>query len=317
MSSTVFYDNPNELATLTATFQNAAGANTDPTTVSCIVTDPTGAQVTHTYQGASPADITRTGAGNYQLIVPCNPSVIGADGLWGFVFIGTGTVQDAQPGTWRVLPIGISQLWYVGAEEMFDRLGITDTTDMSSMQFSIAASAGWINAYCGRHFNQVTETRTFQPLNVWLLEADDIVPGTAITVNVDLDGDGTFETPMVLGTDYQLRLGNGLYNINATGTPRPYRQLQVINSGKWWPFTWPYTHLDRVQIQTTWGWARVPWEITEANRILAADLFKSKDASFGLAGVADLGTARIQNNPWLIGLLHDYVNSRRKVGVLS
>jgi hypothetical protein len=315
MSSTVYYDSVNELALLAMTFVNAAGTPTDPTTVTCTVTDPSNTSVTHTYGGAAPADITRVSAGKFTLSVACSPAVAGADGLWGAQWTGTGTVTAIEPVTWRVLPAAISQVWYVGAEEMNDRLGITDTADMSSMQFAIAATAGWINSFCGRHFNQVTETRTFQPYDIWLLNVDDIVPGAAITVNVDQDGDGTYETPMVLGTDFQLRLGDGLYNVNATGTPRPYRQLQVIQSGKWWPFTWPYTHLDRVQIATTWGWLRVPWEVTEANRILAADLFKMKDAPFGIAGVSDLGVLRIQSNPWLVELLHDYINPKRKVGV--
>lgn len=315
MTATVFYDSTAETAVITATFQNAAGAATDPTTVTCVVTDPSGTQVTHTYQGAAPADIVRTALGAYQLTVTCSPSVAGADGLWGYAFIGTGTVSDVHPGTWRVLPLAISQLWYVGLEEMTDRLGITDAADTAKMQTSIAATAGWINSYCGRHFNQVTETRTYQPYDIWVLDTDDIVPGAAITLKVDYDGDGTYEDTWVQGTDYQLRLGPGLYNVSATGTPRPYRQVQAAGSGKWFPFTWPFTRLDRVQIATSWGWSRVPWEVTEANRILAADLFKMTEAPFGVAGMADYGIVRVQSNPWLVELLRTYVLPRRKVGV--
>jgi hypothetical protein len=172
-----------------------------------------------------------------------------------------------------------------------------------------------VNEYTGRHFFRITETRTFQPHNIWVLNVDDIVPGSAITVNVDMDGDGVFETPFTQNVDYQLRLGDGLYNVNATGITRPYRQLQIIQTGNWFPFTWPYTHLDRVQITTTWGWTAVPPGVTQANFILAADLFKFKDAPFGVAGVSDLGVVRISSNPWLVEMLRAYVNSRRKVGV--
>jgi hypothetical protein len=42
-----------------------------------------------------------------------------------------------------------------------------------------------------------------------------------------------------------------------------------------------------------------------------------KDAPFGVAGVSDIGLVRISSNPWLVELLHNYVNPRRKVGVLD
>jgi hypothetical protein len=119
----------------------------------------------------------------------------------------------------------------------------------------------------------------------------------------------------VQNVDYELRLGDGLYNVNATGIARPYRQLQIIQTGNWFPFTWPYSRLDRVQIIGTWGWSSVPPPVTQANFILAADLFKMKDAPFGVAGVSDLGVVRIQSNPWLTEMLRPYINPRRKVGV--
>lgn len=237
MTSSVFYDSVNEIALITNTFLNSAGVAADPTTVACIITDPGNVSVTHTYSGAAPADVVRVSAGKYTLPVPCSPAVTGIDGLWGYEWIGTGAVSDVQPGTWRVLPAAISQLWYIGLEEFKDRLNITDNNDDYAAQTAIAATAGWINGYCGRHFNQVTETRTFQPDNVWLLETDDIVPGAPITLSVDTTGSGVFDQAWTLNTDYQLRFGDHLYNVNATGTPRPYRQVQVIQSGKWLPFT--------------------------------------------------------------------------------
>ena len=580
MTATVFYDSANEVALITNTF-TSAGNPADPTTVSCIVTDPSNTSVTHTYLGAAPSDISKVSTGKYTLAVPCSAAVAGALGLWGFEWVGTGAVSDVQPGTWRVLPANISQLWYVGLEEMKGRLGIalTDTSQDYELQTSIAASAGWVNEYCvvmdtpvltadlqwkqagdlmlgqeligvdeepvlrpdangaarwlrssnhgrryrraevlanpcrrakcirlvmadgrevtcatdhrwlarqlwpngrpkrgyrwtyardissgdeiaaplrtwpeetsfeagwvsglfdgegwiaretathsrigvsqnsgivlndlvkhldnagivynragtpcvsltierrwaamevlgryrprrllqgaaaiwegqtivgtgpnnvkviavepaglrevvslgtstgtyianglishncGRHFNRITETRTYQPDNIWQLNVDDIVPGSAITVNVDQDGDGVYEQAWTQGTDYILKLGPRNYNVNASGIPRPYRQLQVVQSGKWLPFTWPYTHLDRVQIATTWGWTFVPWQVTEANRILSADEFRMKDAPFGVAGVSDIGLVRIQSNPWLVENLRAFVSPRRKVGV--
>ena len=56
MTATVFFDNINEIALLSNTFLNGSGNPADPTTVVCIVTDPSGGYVTHTYAGASPSE---------------------------------------------------------------------------------------------------------------------------------------------------------------------------------------------------------------------------------------------------------------------
>ena len=313
MTASIFYDNINEIALVTNTFLSG-GAAADPTTVSCVITEPSGAASTHTYNGAAPADISKITTGKYTLAVPCSPSAAGVDGLWGYDWIGTGAVSDVQPGTWRVLPPSISQLFYIGPEEFKDRLGITDNTDDYQVQTSIAASASWINEYCGRHFNRITEARTYQPTSIWELDVDDIVPGSAITLKVDQDGDGIFEDTWTQNVDYQLVPGRLNYNIGASGIIRPYRKVKVLGT-KWLPFVWPFTHQDRVQITTTWGWTQVPFQVPEANRILAADLFKMKDAPFGVAGSSDFGVVRIQSNPWLTELLRPFINTRRKVGV--
>jgi hypothetical protein len=313
MTATVFYDDVNEIALISNTFTDAGGVPADPTAVSCIITDPANVAVTHTYAGLSPADVIKVGTGKYTLSVACSPSVPGADGLWGFAWVGTGAVSDVQPGTWRVLPAAASQLWYVGLEEMNDRLGITDATDNSNMQFAIAASSGWLNSYCGRHFNRITETRTFVPQDIYELRIDDVV--SVSTFKVDFDGDGTYEQPWVQNTDYQLYLGKDTFNTGSTGQPRPYEHVRVINSGVTFPYLWPLAPVNRVQIAATWGWPAVPWQVPEACRILSADVFKSKDAPFGVAGVSDIGIARIQSNPWLVELLRPFIRGRKKVGV--
>jgi hypothetical protein len=312
MTATVFYENPAEIAQLGNTFLNASQAPADPTTVSCVVTDPSGTVTTHTYGGAAPADITKSGTGVYALPVPCSPAITGIDGLWSFVWVGTGAVSDIQPGTWRVLPATVGT-WYIGLQEFKDRMGITDSTDDSQAQIAIQTVAGWVNEYAGQHFNRITETRTFVPHEIVKINIDPLVSVTAF--NVDRDGSGVFAESWVRDVDYQLRIGPDSYNPNATGILRPYRQAVTIQSGKLFPFIYPFAHLDRVQIQGTWGWSQVPSGVTEASFILAADLFKMKDAPFGVAGVADYGVLRIQANPWLIELLRPFKNQRRAVGV--
>ena len=286
MTATVYYDATSQYAQASASF-SLNGSPDDPTTVSLVVTDPSGSITTYS---VTIGQIVRTGTGIYTCPILCSPAIVGTDGLWSYVWIGTGAVSDVQPGTWRVLPPTIGN-WYIGLEEFKDRLGITDAADDSQAQIAIQSASNWINVYCGRHFYRVTETRTFQPDDIWRLPIDDVVTITA--VNVDMDGDGNFEQSWTQNVDYQLLVGDHDYNPGSTGYARPYGLLQTIQTGKWLPFTWPYTHLDRVQIVATWGWPAVPPAVSQAAFILAADIFKFKDAPFGLAGSVDLGVTRI------------------------
>ena len=79
--------------------------------------------------------------------------------------------------------------------------------------------------------------------------------------------------------------------------------------------TIPFTRKDRVKITGIWGWADVPPNVTAAALILAADLFKAKDAPWGIAGFGDLGMVKVQSNPWVVELLRGYINVSSKVGV--
>lgn len=342
MSATVYYDSPDEAAAVVPVeFLNASGVASDPSSVTCVVTDPTGNAVSYTYEGPGPNNtIQRVSTGNYSLTV----DGLTLAGLYMAVWVGTGSgVQQVTPTTFRIVPLSAvgtgMQYWYSGKEELKSRLNITDDNSDYEIQLAIQAVTNWINTYCGRHFYQLTETRTYQPSNIWELKIDDVVPTydvtSAMQVNLDYEGTGTYSTqwgppapPLGTGLNYTLKLGSpGNYednfNVNAAGTPRPYTQLQVLmgepgsNSafGGWLPFIWPYTMLNRVQIITTWGWPVIPPSVQQASMLLCADLFKSKDAPWGIAGTAETGLMRVQSNPWAVELLHDYVNTRRKVGV--
>lgn len=340
MSAQVYYDNPAEAAVLVpVTFTNGTGTVADPASISCVVTDPTGAATTYTYNGTGPDNlITRTSSGNYALSI----TGLTVAGLYTGVWVGTGNgVQQVTPTTFRIVPLSAvgtgMNLWYTGKEELKSRLNITDNNSDYEIQLAIQAVTNWINSYCGRTFYQITETRTYQPDNIWELPIDDVVPSKASSMEVFLDynGDGTYSTawgnpapPIGTGRNYTLKLGTPSnypdnYNVNAAGVPRPYTQLQALMGaqgsnavgGGWLPFTWPYTILNRVQITATWGWEVIPPSVAQASLLLCTDIFKSKDAPWGIAGTAETGLMKVTSNPWIVEFLHDFVNTRRKVGV--
>ncbi len=351
MSSQVLYDSPDQaVALLNASFTNATGSPVDPTSITCVVIDPTGTITTYNYGGSPPNNIiTRVSTGTYALTL----STVTVPGLYTYTWIGVGTSlaggQQIYPNTFRVIPltnIGYGmQYWYTGLIELKSRLGLS-TSDPNyhtfdyEMQLAIHTVSNWINRYCGRHFYQLQEARTYMPDNIWELPVDDIVASTAgsTTVALDYNGTGTYDTnwgtpapPLGSNPAYQyytLKLGNQSnyednYNVNAAGgVPRPFNQLQALmvtsgggTSGAWLPFVWPYTHLNRVQVTATWGWDYVPPEVQQASLMMCVDIYKSREAPWGMAGSAATGITRIQANPFIVELLRPYINYRRKGGV--
>src|SRR5262249_240828 len=103
-------------------------------------------------------------------------------------------------------------------------------------------------------------------------------------------------------------------NVSAKGEQWPYTAAVVITGGKLFPFAWMWSHLDRVQVTGVFGWPAVPLNVKNAARIAAAQIFKMKDATFGVAGVGDLGVIRVRQMPDVMWLLHRYINGSR-VGV--
>lgn len=314
MGATVFFQDTggDDVATLAMVF-NASGSPADPTAVSCVVTDPTGVSTVHTYLGATPADITRQSIGNYQLLI--GSTIVG---LWGFVWIGTGAASDVEAGTWTVSPASTINQFYTSVEEIKSRLKITDTQDDFELHGAVQAAARAVEGYTGRFFYQLTETRTYRPYSLYEQPIDDLVSITQLAV--DFDGDGTFESVWTTNVDYELLVGLDEFNQMATGEKRPFTEIRVINAsggGKFFPFVWPFSRLDRIQIQGTWGWPAVPFGVAEATRQVAAEFYKLKDTPFGLAGTSEFGLVRVpRQNPYITKLLTPYVHPRRKVGVL-
>jgi hypothetical protein len=177
----------------------------------------------------------------------------------------------------------------------------------------------------GRQFNQdvgVT-SRVYFPLSPTTVLIDDIATSAGLLVKVDQDDDGTFEDTWS-ATDYLLRPLNGIVN-GVTGWP--YTRIDGVG-GKYFPVagqgaymgsisreyfnsTWPLTRKrPAVQVTATFGWPSVPSNIHEACLILAEELYKLKDAPFGVAGWQEYGAVRVKENPMLAYLLAGYSKSQ-------
>jgi hypothetical protein len=289
MTAPVFYAAASaELATLTNVF-SVSDVATDPTTVTLTVIDPEGTSTTYTYAGST---ITKTATGTYTKDIATTLA-----GIWRYTWTGTGTASDVVTGTWTVQPA--APVVYCTREEIKSRLQITDTTDDFEILAAVDAASRWVEEHCHRRFDRVTATRTYPAQDPYTVRIDDLV--TLTTLATDADADGTYETTWD-AADRQLLPANPSRHAET----RPYDTIRAVGSTVFpLGYTWGQ-RTDLVQVTGTFGWPAVPQAVKSAAAILAADLYRLKDAPFGLAGYGDYGPVRIRENPRVTALLAPY-----------
>jgi hypothetical protein len=283
MAATVFYKGSAEIATLTNTF-SVNGTATDPTTVSLAVTTPAGTATTYTY---ALAEITKTSTGVYTKDIACTE-----DGVWQYVWTGTGTASDVVAGTWTVFGTGLQTL-YCTPEELKSRTGISDTLDDFEILGACHSVSRWIDEYCQRRFYRATQTRYYNPAGYYSVETDDLVSVT--TLKTDTDGDGTYETTWDTSA-YQL------LPRNASTDSRPYTEIRAV-SGTFPISCSPYARDGAVEVVGVFGWPLVPPQVKQAAAIMANDALKLGGMAFGAQGYAEYGLVRARENPIAVGLL--------------
>lgn len=287
MAAEVFFSNANEFATLTNTFA-VSGVATDATTVTLVVTDPTGAAASYTQANG---DFTHTpSTGLYSKDIACTTA-----GTWQYVWIGTGTASDVVAGTWTVEDTELQSLYCTPAM-LKNRTGIDadDSNDDVEILGACRAVARWIDKrYCQRHFYRITATRTFEATDPYCLKIPDLVSVT--TFKTDNDGDGTFETTWS-ASDYELLCTNVLTEVEDW----PYDEINVVGQYQL-PVLCGSTRgvrRHRVQITGVWGWPAVPASVTQAAKILSSDYLKLGSMAFGVAGYGEYGAVRARmSNP--------------------
>lgn len=177
---------------------------------------------------------------------------------------------------------------YSTLAELKDALEIplADVADDALLEVAIEAASRAIDDFTSRFFHQTaSQAREFSPNRHWEVAVDDISTTTGLVVKTDEDLDGTFETTVTLNTDFYLEPLNA-----ADQTPiRPFTRLILApQSGRFFP-----TGVRTVQVTAQFGWPAVPTAVKQATIIQAERLFRRKDAPFGVAGIAEIGTIRL------------------------
>lgn len=187
---------------------------------------------------------------------------------------------------------------YCSLAEVKAALRLTDSTDDTLIENAIEGASRRIDGYCGRWFYKTASTAVqLFALDEYNLPVNDIANST-LTVKTDDNGDGTFETTWVQGTDYNLEP----YDAALTG--KPYRRIMAVG-GKTFPLiTIPSKPL--VEVTAQWGWNAVPDDIREAAVLLSIRGFARLNAALGVVGFADMAVQVRAIDPDVRDLLAPY-----------
>ena len=179
---------------------------------------------------------------------------------------------------------------YTTLVDIKDALNISDATENTMLEHSVAAASRQIDNYCSRVFYQAATAseRIFAANQLDSISVDDISTTTGLVIKTDTNGDGGFENTWT-STDYQLE---PLNNLAKTPADPAYR-IRAIGD-----YFFPLSGEGLISVTAKWGYAAVPVAIETACLIQAILIFKSLDAPFGVAGSADVGELRI------LALLH-------------
>lgn len=170
---------------------------------------------------------------------------------------------------------------YCTLSELKAALRITDSVDDALLERAVEAASRRIDGECSRRFyaDATTSARTYAAARTDLVPVDDISTLTGLVVKIDDDADGTFETTLTVGADYQIE------PVNALAQGEPVNLLRSLDTG------WPVASNGRtlIEVTATWGWPSVPHAIREATVLLSSRQFKRLDSPLGVAGFGDLG----------------------------
>ena len=192
---------------------------------------------------------------------------------------------------------------YATLAEFKSELGGQGSTHDSELEAALNAASRSIDGYTGWPHgfwqDSTVAVRTFRADSRYCcLIPEGISTTTGLIVKLDDDGDGTFETTLTINTDFILEPLNAAVNVPVW----PYTEIVAVDN---YSFQSGYGR-PGVQVTAKFGWPAVPDDVEKACIVLAHDLFKMKDAPFGVAGIADMGVLRVTQNKTVSMLLAPY-----------
>ena len=185
---------------------------------------------------------------------------------------------------------------YLELEELRQALQQRGTYADPTFQRALRAASRAIENTCERRFwrdSDANQVRYYTAASTGLVLVDDVE--TVTSVQVDRDGDGTFEETLTANTQFVAE------PLNATADGRPFTRLEAHPAGGVAFPTLPRS----VKVTGRFGWPEVPAEIIQATSILAHILSRrERDAPFGIqTGGIDGAAVRIARTDPQVGML--------------
>ncbi|MBP6729100.1 MAG: hypothetical protein KA129_05720 [Microthrixaceae bacterium] len=199
---------------------------------------------------------------------------------------------------------------YVTLEDIKTRLGGGDVDGgETQLGVSITSACRAIDDHCLQTFTTATTAtaRTYEPDDAGHVYVDPFHTLTGFILKTDHADDGTYTTTWT-SADYDLEYFGGSWG-QSIGAP--WDTINAVGS-----YTFPKRNRRRRSVQVTakWGWASSPQPVIESARIVSVDLWKRKDAPFGIAtGTVEFGGLRIGRDVMaqVESLLKRYVRTDR------
>jgi hypothetical protein len=193
---------------------------------------------------------------------------------------------------------------YCTQVELKQMLGIpgSDAVDNTILDLAIESASRSIDEYTKRRFwaDVAASARSYRCRNSDFVYVDDFQPSSgaySVVVKSDDDNDGSFETTWTVTTDYVIEPVNTSTNYSIA------QNMIVAVGGRSFPML---GNRSRLEVTAKWGWPAVPTAVKFSCLLIAEDLFKSKDAPFGVAGFGDMGVLRVRANPKAMELLDPF-----------
>ena len=186
---------------------------------------------------------------------------------------------------------------YVSIDHVAAALGQSDTSRGGLVAGAIEAACRRIDGHCNRTFSKTTSdtSRVFHPLSPYRVAINDCYSITS--VKTDTADDASFATTWAT-TDYITEPLNRVRH----GHAWPITHLVAVESS-----IWPLSRRPTVQVTGKWGWTQVPEPVVHAALQLSIMFYRSPDAPFGTAGIADLGLTRVRMPKVVEEILSDFV----------
>jgi hypothetical protein len=176
---------------------------------------------------------------------------------------------------------------YCTLAELKATMRITDSVDDAILEPAIEAASRSIDARTNRRFyaDANASARVYIANSSYSVQIDDISSTTGLIVQTDTDDDGTFDTTLTSGADFQTA------PLNALAKGWPITSLEAVDT--LWPISSRYRPL--VQVTARWGWpGAIPDAINQACLLLSGRLVRRYDSPLGVAGFGDLGAMMVR-----------------------